>query len=1211
MTADKIRSLFVQDVTRDIAPVVYFHEKSPAKLADEVKEYIITGGYPEGHPGRRRVPSGIHEQYVELLRAITAELSKDGGPELPNAWISGFYGSGKSSFAKLLGFALDGVALPNGKSLAEAWLSRDSSPRSSELREAWNALRQKVAEPIAVVFDVGGVARDNEHVHQAAVRQLQQRLGYCSTEPLVADFELKLERDKQYPAFEKQALEVLGKPWADVKDKQLAEEEFSLVMSTMFPDKYTDPMSWFTSRGGTHARAESPEEAVAAIRDMLLHRSPRATLFFVVDEVSQYVLASKDRVDRLRAFASALGSGLRGKAWLLALGQQKLDEGADDSFLVWAKDRFPAKLRVHLAPTNIRDVVHKRLLQKTPEAEAKLAALFESHRPDLKLYAYGTEEINAGEFAEIYPMLPGHIDLLLQITTALRTRSARAQGDDQAIRGLLQLLGELFRSQHLADMPVGSLVTLDQIYEVQHTALDSDAQASMARVLSRCDDEADVLMVKAAKVVALLELVQDTIPTDAKLVAQCLYDRVDRGNRVAEVTLALEELKRRNLLGYSEKHGYKLQSSAGEEWERDRRDMSVGRERISEIVQAGLTKLMAAPDQPKLEGRSFPWEATFSDGRLVVDAPIKTVRDDASVQVDFRYVTQDERSEGVWVRRSSESALENRLVWVAGENEHLDHEVRELAQSLAMIRKYKPRRESLNAARKLLLQQEENEAEDRETRVRDAIAMAWMAGKLYFRGRPIMPADHGASVATVLSVVGTQILRLLFPHFTAITVLPAELSQLLLADLPPGPSPKFMPDELGILELDSGRYAPTCNGVVPKRVEEHVRAEGGLSGNALLAHFAGPPYGYTGGVLRACVAGLLRAGKLRIQPEAGNEITALRDPGVQDLFTKDRAFKNASFFPGVEDPGGPRVRAMICKFFEEQLGTSLDRENHAIADAVAHLFPGQASRLRAVLVRLGQLPGVREVPAPLKKLEKALEDCVRKCRETEPTVGLVKSHLDTLRHGIDVLAAYDKELGADAIGKVREADAVCRHQGLQLRTGGLLDAEREGAMTRVEEHLARERPWQDIAALGGDLEQLRTAYVAERERLLQWQEQQVEHARAQLRGRTGYSTLTQDQSHKVGRPLVAAATDTSADAIAPPLDALKDSFLLKLRTAEDDANRRLDELLSEGDAPLVRPVDLALRNRELASEADVEALLDELRTKLMEAIHAGVRIRIQ
>jgi hypothetical protein len=107
----------------------------------------------------------------------------------------------------------------------------------------------------------------------------------------------------------------------------------------------------------------------------------------------------------------------------------------------------------------------------------------------------------------------------------------------------------------------------------------------MARVLSQCADEPDGLMVRAAKAVALLELIQDTQPTDAKLVAQCLYDRMDRGNHVGAVTEALEALRRKNLLGYSEKDGYKVQSSAGEEWERERRDIGVAREAIGEIVQ--------------------------------------------------------------------------------------------------------------------------------------------------------------------------------------------------------------------------------------------------------------------------------------------------------------------------------------------------------------------------------------------------------------------------------------------------------------------------------------------------------------------------------------------------------------------------------------------------------------------------------------------------
>ena len=336
----------------------------------------------------------------------------------------------------------------------------------------------------------------------------------------MADFELKLERDREWPQFEKTAKRVLGHPWSEVKDRQLAEEDFSLILSTMYPERYTDPMSWYTSRAGVSTKGESPEEAVTAIRDMLKFRRKDATLFLVVDEVSQYVLSNRDRVDRLRAFATALGSGLRGKAWLVALGQQKIDEEADDSFLIWAKDRFPPQLRVHLAATNIRDVVHRRLLQKRPDKVETLREMFEKHRADLKLFAYGCEQITAEEFVEVDPMLPGHVDLLLQITSALRTRSARAQGDDQAIRGLLQLLGELFRDRKLADMEVGSLVTLDQVYEVQHTALDSDVQASMARILNQCANDPTDLTAKVAKAVTLLELIQDVVPTDAKLVAQ-------------------------------------------------------------------------------------------------------------------------------------------------------------------------------------------------------------------------------------------------------------------------------------------------------------------------------------------------------------------------------------------------------------------------------------------------------------------------------------------------------------------------------------------------------------------------------------------------------------------------------------------------------------------------------------------------------------------
>lgn len=1206
-----IRELFASDVTRDIPPVVYFHETSPEKIADEVKEYIITGGWPAEHPNHRRVPSGIHEQYVRLFDAIVAELGKKGGPDLPNVWISGFYGSGKSSFAKLMGLALDGKALPDGRSVADAWLSRDTSPRAAELKEAWSRLREKV-NPIGVVFDIGAIARDNEQIHAAVVRQVQRRLGYCSTDALVADFELKLERDGEWKRFEVEAKKVLKKPWAEVKDKQFAEDDFSTVMHALFPERYSDSTSWVSSRAGTYGGVGSPDDAVAAIRDMIKFRAADATVFLIVDEVSQYVLGNADRLDRLRAFATALGATLKGKAWLMALGQQKLDDESEDrATLGWVKDRFPEKLRVHLHATNIRDVVHKRLLAKKPAQEAGLRALFEKSRPDLKLFAYGCADITAEDFVEVYPLLPGHIELLLAITTALRTRSTRSQGDDQAIRGLLQLLGELFRSQKMADEGVGELITFDRIYEVQHTALDSDAQASMARILDQCAADATGLMVRVAKAVALLELVQDTMATDARLVAQVLYDRVDRGSNVKQITDALEELRRRNLLGYSEKHGYKLQSSVGEEWESERRDLGVGREAIGEVVQDVLKVLLETPDKPKLDGRPFSWEGVFSDGRKCDNVVLKESRDEATVRVDFRLLTKEERLDSTWVKRSGETAMESLLLWVAGEADDLETRARELVRSRQMVKRYRPRRESMNPARKILLQQEENRAEELETAIKQVVGNTWLNGRLYFRGESIEAKVYGSSFVTALSAVATRKLPDLYHHFISTTVAPSELSQLvdMERDLS-GISSKFLGAGLGIFEVENGRYVPTCTGVVPDRLLRFINDEGGVGGTMLLAKFGGPPYGYPTDVVKACAAGLLRAGKVKVSPESGDDITAVRDAGVKDLFEKARAFQKANFYPSGDDGVGYPARAKICKFFEDQLKHKMDREDHHIADAVQTHFPPLAARTRDVLERLARMPDRPKAPDALVKLQDGIESCLRKVRQTLPTVQVVKSHLDVLRDGVQLLQVIDSELSSELVQRMGQLAAVRDHQASQLEDVGGVSGDVAAAIVALRERLGRERPWRDV----GDAEALavtiKDAYVDERTRLLQRQEDLAEKARGRVKTRDGFSTLTADQSHQVLRPISEAQTDTTAEAVAPPLSKLKEAFEVRLQEAEDLAVDRLDELRNQKQ-PVVK-LDLGLKNRELQTVADVDALLVELRERLLKQLDAakGTRVRL-
>lgn len=103
----------------------------------------------------------------------------------------------------------------------------------------------------------------------------------------------------------------------------------------------------------------------------------------------------------------------------------------------------------------------------------------------------------------------------------------------------------------------------------------------------------------------------------------------------------------------------------------------------------------------------------------------------------------------------------------------------------------------------------------------------------------------------------------------------------------------------------------------------------------------------------------------------------------------------------------------------------------------------------------------------------------------------------------------------------------------------------------------------------------------------------------------GYGTLAE-----VLRSFASVVADTSPEAVAPTLVALRDAFDILLRRAMDDANASLDGILSSGPSPMVRAHDLRLANREVASEADVEALVAEIREQLLAQIRAGSRVRI-
>jgi hypothetical protein len=1206
-----IRELFVHDLTRDIPPVVYFHDLDPHKVRSEVDEYIVTGGFPEGHPGHKQVPDGIHEQYVRLLDGLVAELTSPQGATSPGCWVSGFFGSGKSSFAKLFALSLDGLVLPDGSPLADRWLARDLTPKSDELRRSWARLHQTLGTaPLAVVFDVGAVAKDNEHVHAAVVRQVQARLGYAKDE-VVAREEVRLERDGLWEKFLQTARAVHGRPWSELAHQALVQRHFSMVMHHLDPAAYNAPLEWRERNSGGVGKAQSADEAVADLRHMLESRAPGRTLFVVVDEVSQYVISGDDRIGKLQAFVELLGARLRGKAWLVALGQQKLEEdAAAKTDLPKLKDRFPKRLRVHLDPANIRDVVHQRLLKKKPEREGEVRRVFQAHRAALEAHALGGSHLSEDDFVATYPLLPSYVDLLLRITSAIR-RSSRAQADDHEIRGLLQLLGEVFRTRGTAQRDLGVLVCIDDIYEVQRTALDSETQQSMARVLAQCGD--DPLYSRVAKAVALLQLVQDedlpgTSGTDATLVTKALFDRVDAGDRTEAVTTALEAMRRQNLLGYSERTGYKIQSTAAEEWERERRDIDVSAEQVGELVRAELAALVRTPDEPRLKGQKFPVGARFSDDSTANDVPLVDARDPAALVFDLRWVR--DTTDATWLRRSGESALENRVVWVAASVAGVKAAAEELGKSIGMLRKLEPsyKTNTLLTGKKRLYLEEEGRKDELLGRLRKEVDAAWSHGALFFRSQRFAASDFGATFAHAAQAAGMRLLPSLFPEFVATQVSPSELSQLVPVQLS-ALSTKFMPNELGLFETDRGRYVAACVGVVPQRVEAAILTDKGLAGTLVLARFGSPPYGWNPGVVKAALAALLRANRIRATLEDGTAVTSISDAGVPDLFEKDRAFKRASFFPAGEDVIGAPMRNKIRKFLEAAFGEQLDATNEAIADVVGQKFPQVADRLHDVQRRVQRLVR-RPADLPgLAGLQPALEACVRRSRNTQATVEALAKHLAPLVDGLAALDRVDRELTEEGLHAVNRALVALDPRLLQLGELGPLDPELAAARDRLTAQVEQPRPWLDIGSVEGDAKRAEVAYQNARARLLADQQARCDAAKATVSGRPGFEKLTADDAHDVLSPIDGARATTTDTAVLPPLGTLRDAFDLALSRAVAAANLRLDQLLSERDHPVV-PMDPRLGNREIATEADLEALLAELRALIAPHVAAGRRVRL-
>src|SRR6266576_97769 len=407
-----IGNLLTRDLSRKIEEIIQVDQADEQSVHDEITEYVAT--------------DSIRDQYHHLLKAI-ADAPSDPN-ESVGVWVSGFFGSGKSSFAKNLGYALENRAVLGSK-FANLFKQQLGDTRISDLLDLINA---KTPTEV-ILFEVAKEAdtrKVTQRIAELMYTVLLRELGY-SEDFDIAELEIELEAEGKLPEFIATCKTLWNKDWETVRAGAQKLSRASAILHELDRKLYPSADSWSHSQRNRDASI-SVSKVVKRTFELWGRRRKGKALAFIIDEVGQHVARSGDKIEDLRATVEEFGKvgknllkegKIIAPCWIVVTSQEKLDEvvAAIDSKrveLAKLQDRFHH--RVDLAPADIREVATKRVLAKKDAATGVLKKLFKDNEGTLRMATRlertsRKSDFSKDEFVDFYPYLPYQIELSIDI----------------------------------------------------------------------------------------------------------------------------------------------------------------------------------------------------------------------------------------------------------------------------------------------------------------------------------------------------------------------------------------------------------------------------------------------------------------------------------------------------------------------------------------------------------------------------------------------------------------------------------------------------------------------------------------------------------------------------------------------------------------------------------------------------------------------------
>jgi hypothetical protein len=1179
MTKPLIKSLFDSDINRRIEEVIKVDQTDEELVRDEIKEYIVT--------------DAIRAHYTNIFEAYRETLNKP--HEGIAVWVSGFFGSGKSSFAKMLGLSIENTPI-DGKPAAERFEERARSNRITVLLKAIN----EQIPTHGVIFDVStdrGIRSGNQTLTEIMYGLFLQSLGYAKDLDL-SELEISLEEIGQLGRFETEYRRLCKKEWAKEKGKvAFALSEASRVMHSLDPQTYPMADSWVKA---VKNKADiTPGKLAERAGELMRRRKPGSNLMFVVDEVGQFVARDVQKMLDLQAIVQNLGVRGRGKQWLVVTSQEKLGElvsGLDGRTVELARlmDRFP--LQVHLEPSDISEVTSKRVLTKNGAAEEMLFKLFDAHRGRLTEHTRLTAEVKLPElsrqsFADLYPLLPYQINFVIDVVSGLRTQGGSSKHVGGANRTIIKLAQQLLihPDVNLAEKQVGALVRLDHVYNLVENNISSEIRAKISAIAKELRHP---LAQPVAKVICLLQYVKN-VHRKAENIAAALHPAVDADSQLAPVKEALAELEATLKVRRGD-DGYRIPTPAEDDWERLRSGISPKPGYSHRLYSEALVGFwQPAPSHSLLDTKIFKAGLAvhgreLSDGDLIFQVHLA---DDAKalevVAEELRIRSQQDRKQ---------------IFWAVGLNDAIDRETVQLFRSKEVLARKE--RELAGEDTPSLIAEERNRLRRHSDELRRLLRAACLAGRVSFRGNDRSPPDTAVDVNKAASEILGKVLPDVFERFQDGAAKTADAKKgtdaLLTADNLQGLPAVFstlslLRDEKGkpVFRTDSGPLRE-----VLQRIEERANYGDTASGRFLADEFAKEPFGWDFEVVRMLALSLIRAGKIDATSR-GQTLDNVTSSEGREL-ANSNVFRQASFRPrkGIEyvelvkaadafrDTFGSDVKEITASAIAFELKKEFERKQDAIELSLsmltAHRLPGGAM----LDLALGQIKAIQRgsdenAIGTFNAGHRAIKDAIKRAAELEQS--LIEPRLRDLDRARQALSIAWLALQA-------EPDLP---EELKSRAEQLLDL------------LNRETFFRDLPTIEQHARAIELDYTRRFDDAQQARADAYTIALERLSKTSGWQDLLDDIRHDIAAPLVAGTRPLPRTVPLALLRSEREASEPRLR----QAIRKVQEIL-DGERLVAVQVQ-SYFGAGVDSEEQLDAALDGLRDECAKLIGAGKKVILQ